>query len=76
MLTFASWECQKEDREQEIENLFEKVMTESFPKLVKEIDIEVQKAQSPKQRGPIVRHIIIEMQKVKHKKRILKAREK
>ena len=40
-----------EEKEQEIGNLFEKVMKESFPKLVKEIDKEVQEAQNPKQDG-------------------------
>ena len=34
-----------EEKEQEIENLFEKIMKENFPNLVKEIDIQVQKAQ-------------------------------
>ena len=37
---------------QEIEKSFEKIMKENFPNLVKEIDIQVQKAQSPKQVGP------------------------
>ena len=41
-----------EEEEQEIENLFEKIMKENFPNLVKEIDIEVQEAQNPKQDGP------------------------
>ena len=44
-------------------------MTENFPNLVKEIDIQVQKAQSPKQDKPkdvyTKRHIIIEMPKEK-----------
>ena len=31
-----------EEREQEIENLFEKVMRENFSNLVKKIDIQVQ----------------------------------
>ena len=35
-----------EEKEKEIEN-----MTENFPNLVKEIDIEFQEAQSPKQDG-------------------------
>ena len=35
-------------KEQEIENLFEKIMKENFPNLAKEIDIQVQEAQSPK----------------------------
>ena len=34
-----------EEEEQEIENLFEKIMKENFHNLVKEIDIQVQKAQ-------------------------------
>ena len=56
-------------REQEIENLFEKIITENFPNLVKEIDIKAQDAQrvpnkmNPKR--PTPRHIIIKMQKVK-----------
>ena len=34
-----------EEKEQEIENLFEKKIQENFPNLVKEIDIQVQEAQ-------------------------------
>ena len=34
-----------EEEEQEIENLFEKIMKENFPNLVKDIDIQVQEAQ-------------------------------
>ena len=41
-----------EEKEQEIENLFENTMKENFPNLVKEIDIQVQETQSPKQVGP------------------------
>ena len=41
-----------EEEKQEIENLFEKIMKENFPNLAKEIDIQVQEAQSPKQVGP------------------------
>ena len=42
-----------EEEEQEIENLFEKIMKENFPNLVKEIDFQaVQEAQRPKQVGP------------------------
>ena len=41
-----------EEQEQEMENLFEKIM-ENFPNLAKEIDFqEVQEAQSPKQVRP------------------------
>ena len=40
-----------EEEEQEIENLFEKIM-ENVPNLVKQIDFQdVQKAQSPKEAG-------------------------
>ena len=35
----------EEEEEQEIENLFEKIMKENFPNLVKEIAIQVHKAQ-------------------------------
>ena len=37
-----------EEKEQEIGNLFEKIVKENFPNLVKEIDMQVQEAQSPK----------------------------
>ena len=68
---------EREEKEQEIEHLFEKIMKESFPNLVKEIGIQVQEAQrvpnklDPKRNTP--RHIIIKMPKVKDKERILKA---
>ena len=46
-----------EEEEQEIENLFEKVMKESLPNSAKEIDFqEVQEAQSPKETGPTGEH--------------------
>ena len=67
-----------EEQEQEIENLFEQIMKENFPNLVKEIDFqEVQEAQrvpkklDPKRNTP--RHIIIKLPKIKDKERILKA---
>ena len=40
-----------EEEEQEIENLFEKIMKENFHNLTKEIDIQVQEAQRAKQVG-------------------------
>ena len=47
----------EEEEEQEIENLFEKIMKENFPNLAKEIDFqEVQEAQSPKEIGPKEAH--------------------
>ena len=42
---------EEEKKEQEIGNLFEIIMKENFPNLVKEIDMQVQEAQSPKQDG-------------------------
>ena len=67
-----------EEEEQEIENLFEKIMKGKFPNLAKEIDFqEVQEAQrvpkklDPKRNTP--RHIIIKLPKIKDKERILKA---
>ena len=52
-------------------------MTENFPNLVKETDIQVQEAQRVPNKmnptRPTPRHIIIKMPKVKDKERILKA---
>ena len=67
-----------EEEEQEIENLFENIMKESFPNLAKEIDLwEVQEAQRvPKKLDPrkhTPRHIIITLPKNKDKESILKA---
>ena len=64
--------------EQEIENLFEKIMKENFSNLAKEIDFqEVQEAQRvPKKLDPnrnTPRHIITKLPKIKDKERILKA---
>ena len=68
----------EEEQEQEIENLFEQIIKENFPNLVKEIDFqEVQEAQrvskklDPKNNTP--RNIIIKLPKTKDKERILKA---
>ena len=36
------------EKEQEIRNLLEKIMKENFPDLKKEIDMQIQEAQSPK----------------------------
>ena len=46
-----------EEEEQEMGNLFENIMKENFPSVVKEIDfLEVQQAQSPKEAGPKEAH--------------------
>ena len=70
-----------EKGEQEVENLFEKIMKEYFLNLAKELDTQVQEAQRvPKKLNPrrnIPRHILITSAKIKDKERILKvAREK
>ena len=68
-----------EEKQQEIENLFEKIMKENFPNFVKKVDIYIQVQEvhripnklDPKRITP--RHIIIKMTKFKDKERILKA---
>ena len=66
----------EEESKQGIKNLFEVIMTENFPNLVKEKDTQVQEAQRipnklhPKR--PTLRHSIIKMTKLKDKERILK----
>ena len=71
---------EEEEQQQEIENLFEKIMKENFPNLAKERDfqkVEVQGAQrvpkklDPKRNTP--RHIFIKLPKIKDKESILKA---
>ena len=66
-----------EEEEQEIENLFEKIMKVNFPSLTKELVMQVQEAQRvPKRLDPrrnTLRHIIIKLPKIKDKERILKA---
>ena len=58
-----------EEKEQEIGDIFEKIMKEKFPNLVKEIDMQVQEAQRVPNKmdakRPTPRHIIIKMPKVK-----------
>ena len=46
-----------EEKEKEIGNLFEKIMKENFLNLVKEIDMQVQEAESPKKNGCKEAHI-------------------
>ena len=53
----------EEEKKQEIRNLFEKIMKENVPNLVKEIDMQVQEAQRVPNKmdakKPTPRHIII-----------------
>ena len=69
-----------EEKEQEIGNLFEKIMKENVPNLVKEVDMQVPEAQAVQNKvdakRPSPRHIIIKMPKVTDKERILKAARK
>ena len=65
---------EREEEEQEIENLFEKIMKENFPNPTKELDMPAQrvpKKLDPRRNTP--RHIIIKLPKVKYEERILKA---
>ena len=66
-----------EEKEQEIGNLFEKIMKENFPNLVREIRMQVQEAQRVPNKmnaqRPTPRHIIIKMPKVQDEDRILRA---
>ena len=67
-----------EEQEQEVENLFEKIMKEKFPNLAKEIDFQkVQETQRvPKKLDPrkhTQRHNIITLPKIEDKDRMLKA---
>ena len=65
-----------EEKEQEVENKYEKIIKENFPNLVNEIDIQVQEAHRVPNKmdakRPTLNHIIIQMPKVKYKERILK----
>ena len=61
-----------EEEEQGIENLFEKIIKENFPDLVKEIDIHVQEAQRVLNkldpRRNTSRHIIITLPRIRDRR--------
>ena len=65
------------EENQDVEQLFEEIMMENFPNLVKKMDLKPQEAQrisktrDPKK--PTPRHIIIKMPKVKYKEKNLKS---
>ena len=67
-----------EEEEQGIENLFEKVLIENFPNLMREKVTQIQESprvpikRNPKR--PTARHILIKMAKFQDKEKILKAR--
>ena len=66
-----------EEEEQGIENLFQKVMMEKFPNMMREKVTQIQETQRvPSKRNskrPTARHIIMKMAKFQDKERILKA---
>ena len=68
---------EEEEKEQGIESLFEKIMAENFPNLVRENVTEVWQTQRVpikiNLKRPTLRHIIIKMANFKDKDRILKA---
>ena len=72
--------ARRKEEEQEIENFFEKIMKESFPNLVKEIDIQVQEEQKvPNKLDPkrnTLRYIIFKMPKVKDTENLTSSRRK
>ena len=67
----------EDDKKQDTENILKEIVTENFPHLVKEIDLQVQEAhRTPNKRNPkrtTPRHIIIKIPRAKDKERILKA---
>ena len=50
------WTPEGEEEEQGIENLFEKVMMENFPNLIREKVTQIHETQSPKQETPKEAH--------------------
>ena len=66
------WNPEGEEREKEIENVFEEIMAENFPHLKKETDIQEQEAQRISNKmnpiRPTQRHIIIKMATLKIKR--------
>ena len=66
-----------EEEEQGIEALFEKVMMENFPNLIREKVTQIQETQRvPNNRNPkrpTARHIIVKVAKFQDKERVLKA---
>ena len=70
---------EEEEKEQEIGDLFEKTMNENLPNLVKETDMQVQEAESPKQddtNRSTPRHIIIKMPRVKDRENLKSSKRK
>ena len=68
---------EEEEKKKGTEKIFEEIIVENFPNMGKEIVNQVQKAQrvpykiNPRRNTP--RHILIQLSKIKHKEKILKA---
>ena len=68
---------EEEDKNKDHEKILEEIIVENFPKMGKEIIIQVRETQrvpnkiNPRQNVP--RHILIKLIKIKHKEEILKA---
>ena len=68
---------EEQDKKTGHEKIPEEIIVENFPKMVKEIDTQVQETQrvpnriNPRKNTP--RHILIKLTKIKHKEQILKA---
>ena len=66
-----------EEREKEPEKIFEEIIVENFPNMGKEITTQVQEARrvpyrvNPRRNTP--RHIVITLEKIKDKEKLLKA---
>ena len=68
---------EEDDKKKGHEKILEEIIVENFPKMGKDIAIQVQETQrvpkriNPRQNTP--RHILIKLMKIKHKEQILKA---
>jgi len=71
---------EEEDKKKGDEKILEEIIVENFPKMGKEIAIQVQETQRVPNRintrQNIPRHILIKLTKIKHKEQILKAARK
>ena len=69
------WIPERDEKEQGIDKLFKKILTENFPNLVIEKVTQVQETRGPEQdeSKPTTQHIIVKMVNFKDKERILNA---
>ena len=67
---------QKKKTKRRHEKIFEEIIAQNFPKRGKEIAVQVQEIESPKQDNPKAKHSrrrLIKLTKIQHKEQILKA---